>query len=413
MESMGILSAIRSVEPTRLLQTILATEVEVYRNKDRYTVIQKGFQGGLLFSASIVGVFACASEIMSLGSDIFCKSAQKSIRGVQYIGKPAFLDRLYKNVSHRPSLAFRIERILSQAIGILVSVLGTFFMLVIRNEWVTSQHQSLGNLPPAVPGRPTQKTTTLVPSESQTSISPTAVPPHAASGAPKAAPLVVAKTAAQSGTALLSKDSPIPPPPSGKNVFIPITKSDQPSQALKKIEALKKSKQPQSETQVTESSTKSSRPSSAAKTSKSPQAAVTFAQELESKTKEREENAPSAPVVVPTKQQRQVMNTMGRAMNRLSMAQRPQSERIQCTNIAEGFLVKANEIKLKEIETELGIEFEEKDKTKTLSDLIFNNNGGFPEEGTIFEFKGFKIQIVKIAPGNVGIQKVRVKFPNS
>jgi CBS domain containing-hemolysin-like protein len=90
---------------------------------------------------------------------------------------------------------------------------------------------------------------------------------------------------------------------------------------------------------------------------------------------------------------------------------RPQSEKIQCKNIAEGFVVKANEITLEEIEGELAIEFDEKDKTKTLSDFIFDMNGGYPEEGTKFPFKGFMITIEKLSARNEGIQKVRVQFP--
>ena len=73
------LKALNAIEPTQLLQTILAKEAEISRGKYQYTGIQKSLKGVLLTSAFIVGVGACASEILSLIPDGVCKLGQSAI----------------------------------------------------------------------------------------------------------------------------------------------------------------------------------------------------------------------------------------------------------------------------------------------------------------------------------------------
>ncbi|HUD01893.1 MAG TPA: hypothetical protein VMR37_06165, partial [Rhabdochlamydiaceae bacterium] len=103
-------------------------------------------------AASLVGVAACASEGLHLVADIFCKTVQKAIGATQYVVDSQSLNNFYKYLE-RPTFSDRIERIVSQALGTLVSAFG--ILQVIRERWVLSQHASLGNSRP--PLKPTDK----------------------------------------------------------------------------------------------------------------------------------------------------------------------------------------------------------------------------------------------------------------
>jgi hypothetical protein len=108
-------------------------------------------------AASLVGVAACASEGLHLVADIFCKTLQKAIGATQYVVDSQSLNNFYKYLE-RPTFSDRIERIVSQALGTLVSAFG--ILQVIRERWVLSQHASLGNSRPPLKAADKVKGTT-------------------------------------------------------------------------------------------------------------------------------------------------------------------------------------------------------------------------------------------------------------
>ena len=174
---MKIPSFLSAVEPTQLLQTVLSTYVQITTPNRGVPYCQTILQGGLLTAASITGVGACASEGLTLVADLCGKGCKKTVGAVQYLTGSEYVDRYYQSFPDKPPLSYRIERIVSQGLGIVVSVLGTLFLLAIKVDWAIRQHQSLGNYLPT-----TKTSSTILPSSVDTGASAVSsvAGPHAA-----------------------------------------------------------------------------------------------------------------------------------------------------------------------------------------------------------------------------------------
>lgn len=137
-------------DPSQWVQSLIAINVQVNKETYRYAIIKPILQGSLSTVTAAACIPAFGGEIIKLVGDVSCKATGGAIRGFQYIGNPAWLENFYQTVSGRPSLSHRLERIIGEAFGLFISAVGTFFLLVIRNDWAIQQHQSLGNYIPPI-----------------------------------------------------------------------------------------------------------------------------------------------------------------------------------------------------------------------------------------------------------------------
>lgn len=369
---MGLLNALSAIEPTNLLKTILITEGEVLINRNRYTIIRKSLQGGLLFSASVVGVAACASAIFSLIPDIVFKSARLSIRGIRYIIQWTFLDKLHRKLE-RPSFAYRIERIISQVLGVQVSALGLLLLPFIRDDWALRQHESLRNYDTSKSPLPPDSTKRPLPSI-----------PQASSGAS-----IPSKTTGIPPTVELSPTSPpmsVPPPPSQSSQIPP----------------------PPPPPPISGGITSSSAPGKVVKPS--PEDLQKAMKGIKTKGQEEQKKRLSTQRVRKLARENTLITTLKKGMANVRQSMRPQSEKISF-NVEEGFQIKANKVTLKEVVDELMMTFDwPKDQMDaTLSDFILSKFGEASEEGETIPFENFDITIIKLAERGV-IAEAHIKL---
>lgn len=128
--------------PTQWPQFLVGKHIEVNKSTDHYAFTKLTLQGCLSTVTAAAGVIAFASEGVNLVIDgvSYCVSFP-----VKYITESEAPDSFYHTLSSRPTLSDRIERIVSQALGALVSSLQTFLLLAMREDWSTQLHQHLGN----------------------------------------------------------------------------------------------------------------------------------------------------------------------------------------------------------------------------------------------------------------------------
>jgi hypothetical protein len=136
--------------PTQWPQVLVGKHIEVNQSKDHNAFTKIVLQGSLSTATAAAGTVAFASEGVNLVIDGASYAASFPVRGFQSLTNPTWLDSFYQTLDSRPKLSDRIERILSQALGALISLLQTSFLLVIREDWSTQLHEHLGNYnPPA------------------------------------------------------------------------------------------------------------------------------------------------------------------------------------------------------------------------------------------------------------------------
>lgn len=166
--------------PTQWPQFLVGKQIEVNQSTDHYAFTKIVLQGSLSTATAAAGVIAFASEGVNLIIDAASYAASFPVRGFQSLGNPEWLDSFYQTLDSRPKLSDRIERILSQALGALISLLQTSFLLVIREDWSTQLHEHLGNYnPPA--HQPHLKSARLKPQAQRKKEEAAAQPPGEAS----------------------------------------------------------------------------------------------------------------------------------------------------------------------------------------------------------------------------------------
>lgn len=156
---------VAACDPTQWVQSLITIHRQINQETQRDIITKKIFQWGLSAVTAVTCIPACGTEVIKLVGDISCNATGGVIRGVQYITSPAWLESFYQAISGRPSLSYRLERIVGQAFGPFISVCGIF----LRADWAIQQHQSLGNYIPS-------QTSEVPPPKSP----PTAPPPPSA-----------------------------------------------------------------------------------------------------------------------------------------------------------------------------------------------------------------------------------------
>jgi hypothetical protein len=400
---MGLSGILSAVEPTRLLQTILETEIKVRQSKERYVVVQRCYEGGLLTAATITGVGACASETLTLIPDIICKAARGSIRVTQYVINPAFLDKLYPMVPERESFSFRIERILAQALGVIVSALGTLFVLVLHDGWAVQLHRSLGNYKrplPVVPSMNPRKEADqpVVPKQPETAstgqTNAGSPPPPLLQPSASSPPLLSAPPSrARAGSSSPSR----PPLP----VWATTTPPQPPSDLIQAMN------DPTSSPETVQNVEAASQPSPPPLETASKTAPKTLQDEIILGTKLRKVEKQERPKIY--------LNTISRAVSKAidgKYRANYGSERVNLNAVQKLYTIKADKISVREMEEELnvGFEIDEEDLDQTFSAFIIANYGqSVPPVDTIVEFQGYKVKITKLNSKGTAIEKVTVK----
>jgi len=178
--------SITRFEPTRLVQSLVATNIEVNQATDRYTITKRLFQGSLSVATALAGVAACGSESLGLVVDMTCWPIGKALGVIKKdVTSPPWFGSFYQTVSGRPSLSDRIERIVSQALGVLVSCIQACLLLVLRDDWAVQLHQNLGNYTSSSKASPSEiPESPLAPVTMTEALKPAPPPPPLAKSTP-------------------------------------------------------------------------------------------------------------------------------------------------------------------------------------------------------------------------------------
>jgi hypothetical protein len=444
-------SRLAACDPSQWVQSLITINVQVNQETHRYAFTKKILQGGLSTVTAVTCITACGSEILKLIVDFSCHATGKAIGGVQYMTNPAWLDRFYQTVSSRPSLSYRVERIVGQAFGLLISTCGTFFLLFLRDDWAVQQHQSLGNYTPAIP-KPAEQASAA----SSDSVEPPPVPPRkknegVSSSIPTytsvPAPTVV-KEPTSAAPSRSTEPPPVPPRKENEEDSSPVPPSTTvpaPLPAIVKEPASAvspRSTEPPSVPPLEEkdpftslSSTapvpppappgpSSSKPPSAPSSSPTPIAVAkaprkNFLEEITAKGgKDRKAFTFKKGAI---KSSSTMQKNIGGEIDRRMKPLRKQSEVVSFLGIADGYTVKGRAT-LREAADLLDIDFpveEEKDLDGKLSDFIQDLSTGPLKQGEIFEIqnadypdRSFTIQISKIENNTVIETKIKYLIPD-
>jgi hypothetical protein len=363
--------------------------------------------------AAITGVGACASEGLTLIADLFCKGCKKTVGAAQQLTHSEHLDRLYQFLPGRPTLSYRIERIVSQGLGIIVSVLGTLCVLALRHNWVVQQHQNLGNYNPKVIPRSAataERQPASAPARSQHSVNPAlAALAHAIRKPPAASTSPDAKPAAASPSR--PPNRPLPPvPPDAVSISSPppLPPAPPPLSSAAREQPLPEIGAPRSalldqirargEIAPAASGTGTNEETAAASSPAAEPSGVPF--------------KPMSPAASKGK-----LNTMGRALAKRMAAVRGSDTGILFERTDYGYRFGGEWI-LKDLFNDQGLNFplgEEDDLTDTLEYYLFNYNGKVAlKVGKKIDFnkdnetKAFQLEVEEVEGNTVKIVKIRI-----
>ncbi|MBS0647986.1 MAG: hypothetical protein JSS10_02025 [Verrucomicrobia bacterium] len=196
--------------PTQWPQVLVGKHITVNNSTYGYPGVKLFLQGSLSTATAAAGVIATASEGVNLVIDRFSYALSFPIKYVTDYKAP---DSFYQTLSSRPTLSYRVERIVSQALGAVASSLQTCFLFAMRDDWSTQLHQHLGNYKPPAQQPPLKSAALPAPeaskgaAESSSTATPSASAPAAAAKAAPPPPPLPPSLPADSKTATLTSSA--------------------------------------------------------------------------------------------------------------------------------------------------------------------------------------------------------------